>query len=66
MDSALGSEGDLGLLGRTGCLVAAALAFGAELARMASNSLMASMGWRLSNAASTSGGKGSFGLTISA
>ena len=64
MDSTLGIAGGFGLLERSGCLVADAVAFGAELARLASKSLMASIGWRLSNAASTSGGKGSVGLAI--
>ena len=66
MDSTLGSEGGLGLLVRTGCLVAGAVALGAGLARLANKSLMASMGWRLSNAASTSGGRGSVDLAMSA
>ena len=64
MDSTLGSGWVFGLLARTGCLAAPAVAFGAELARLASKSLMASMGWRLSNAASTSGGKGSVDLAM--
>ena len=64
MDSTDGNGGGFGLLERTGCFVATAAALGAELALLASKSLMASMGWRLSNAASTSGGKGSVDLAM--
>ncbi len=64
MDSTLGIGGVFGSVARSGCLAVAAVAFGAKLARLASKSLMASTGWRLSNAASTSGGKGSVDLAI--
>jgi hypothetical protein len=64
MASTLGAAGDLGLLWRTGFFAPAAVLLRTELARLASKSLIASTGWRFSNAANTSGGKDSDGLVI--